>query len=207
MIVIGAGGFAKQLIDELTIQDYLKGLCFFDDINGHEKLFLNQFPIISSEKDVIDSFNSSNEKFILAIGDPLVRQKYFIKISKLGGELFGIISNKAEISKYVEGIEVGVNILSGSIVECGVYIKEGTNINVNCSITHDSSIGRYCEIGPGVQICGEVKMGDNCIVGAGAIVLPNIKIGNNVVIGAGAVVHKDVSDSKVMAGVPVRQIR
>ena len=52
-----------------------------------------------------------------------------------------------------------------------------------------------------------VSIGDNCWIGTDVKIINGIKIGNNVVIGAGSVVNKNVQDNKVVAGVPVKEIR
>jgi sugar O-acyltransferase (sialic acid O-acetyltransferase NeuD family) len=207
MIIIGSGGFAKQLYDDLLSQIDSESLNFYDDVNKDVDLFLEKFPVISNNQEIKNHFNKIDNLYLLAIGIPTVKEKYHILLTKLGGNLTGIISKNAIVSKYTKSLESGINILAGSIIECGVSIHLGTNININCSITHDTEIGKYCEIGPGVQICGEVTIGDFCTIGAGAIILPKIKIGNKVIIGAGTVVNKDVPDNCVMIGVPAKRLQ
>jgi acetyltransferase-like isoleucine patch superfamily enzyme len=47
-----------------------------------------------------------------------------------------------------------------------------------------------------------VLTGDYCSIGGNATILPKVKLGNNVIVGAGSVVTKDVSDNKIVMGVP-----
>jgi acetyltransferase-like isoleucine patch superfamily enzyme len=75
-------------------------------------------------------------------------------------------------------------------------------INLNCTIGHDSYIGSYSELSPGVHISGNVKIGESCFIGTGAVVLPGIQIGDNCVIGAGTLVTKNVTNNMKVIGVP-----
>lgn len=51
-----------------------------------------------------------------------------------------------------------------------------------------------------------ISFGDNVFVGANTIILPDVKIGSNIVIGAGSIVNKDILDSGVYVGTPVKYI-
>ena len=70
MLIIGAGGLARQLIDELGNQNLLEGSFFYDDIEIQPNLFLGSFPVISSEAKAVDYFNSTDKRFVLAVGGP-----------------------------------------------------------------------------------------------------------------------------------------
>ena len=54
---------------------------------------------------------------------------------------------------------------------------------------------------------GHCIVGDYCLIGANAIIMPGVRIGSNVIIGVGAVVTKNISDNKVVVGVPARIIK
>ena len=204
-IVVGAGGFAKQLIDVLAEHNVLDQASFYDDVNERDDKFLNRYPVISDRKKIVSEI-SAGADFMLAIGDPRARQKLFSQFSKMGGRLIGLISSKAILSRFDVTIGSGVNILAGTVIEANVSIGTGTHINVNCSVTHDNQIGEFCELGPGVQLCGRVTMGNLCQIGAGAIVLPGARIGNGAVVGAGSVVKKNVGDNQTVVGVPAKPI-
>jgi len=207
MIVIGAGGLAKQLIDDLESAFQADKIVFYDGINDHMTDFLGRYAVINSIEEVKLQLKKYDGTYLLAIGNPTIKQKVDKEFMEYGGKITSVISKRAQISNHVGIIEEGVNILAGTVIECGVHIKRGTNVNVNCSITHDSQIGTYCEIGPGVQICGEAKIGNNCSIGAGAIILPKIQIADNCTIGAGAVINKNVEANSVMVGNPAKRIQ
>lgn len=51
-----------------------------------------------------------------------------------------------------------------------------------------------------------VEIGDYVFIGPRAIILPGVEIGKGAVVGAGAVVTRDVSEFKIVGGVPAKEI-
>lgn len=88
----------------------------------------------------------------------------------------------------------------------GLYFQHGFStivaakyIGENCSINQQVTIGYNGNDAP--------IIGDNVTIAAGAIVIGNVHIKKNVIIAAGAVVTHDVSEGKIVAGVPAKIIK
>ncbi len=207
MLVIGAQGFAKQILDVFDQKGITEGIVFFDDVaeNSPDKLY--DFEIIHTTGEVLDYFKNVSDKYILGVGNPLIRKKLSEKFNALGGDLTTLVSPLARIARYNCHIGKGTCILTNSIIENNVHIGAGCLINLRCTITHDTRIGEFCEICPGANISGNSRIGNYTFIGTGAILLPNIKIGNNVIIGAGAVVTRDIDDNDKVAGNPAKSIK
>lgn len=208
MLVTGAGGFARQLLEALDQLDLTAGLAFYDDISRDAPAFLHgKFRVLKSAEEAKGYFSSVAPDYLLGTGNPGVRKAMADKFNAMGGRLGRVISPCARISKYDCSIEAGVAVLSGCLVEGGVSIGYGSLINLNCTIAHDSVIGKFCELSPGTIVSGGGFIGDMTYLGAGAIVLPKVKIGNHAVIAAGAVVTQDVDDGQKVAGNPARSMK
>jgi sugar O-acyltransferase (sialic acid O-acetyltransferase NeuD family) len=207
MLVIGAKGFAKQLFELFCQLNELDNLYFYDDLtqNCPDSLF-GKYPVLKSQDEAKELFRTNNS-FTLGIGNPYLRYKLANKFINLGGSLSSVISPKAYIGKYENNIGNGVNILTGVIIENNVHISKGVLLNLNCTITHDTSIGEFSEISVGAHLSGGSVVGNFCSIGTGAVLLPKVKLGNNVVVGAGAVVVDNIDDNTVVAGVPARILR
>ncbi len=204
MLIVGAGGHAKEILGIFAENGQDQNLFFYDGIaSNHENFIFNKFKILKTDEEVIHLFKD-DKQFVIGVGNPIKRQTLAEKFIKLGGVLTSIISKDANIGKYEIELGKGLNIMTGAVLTQNIKIGDGTLIHINCTIHHDCSIGNYCEISPSSNILGNVTIGDYCSIGAGAIILPNIKIGNNVVIGAGAVVTKDVQDNVTLKGVPAK---
>jgi len=206
MLIIGAGGFAKQLIETISQLKLTENVSFYDDTSDIRTSVFNRFPIIKSEKEAIEFFEKGDATFVIGVGDPKDRKILFNKFNQLNTLPVNLISPQASVSDYVERIETGIAILPGAVIEGGVILSKGVLVNVGAIVTHETYVGEFSAISPGAILLGECSIGSCTTIGAGAIVLPKIVIGKNVIIGAGAVVNRDVSDNSIMVGNPARKI-
>lgn len=144
----------------------------------------------------------SNTSTVIAIGDGLVRKN-----------IFGQFPNLSYICLF-RGLEYGENkygkgtiIAPGTILTTGITIGDHVIVNLNCTIGHDSKIGSFTTISPGANISGNVTIGELCYIGTNAVIREKINICDNVVIGAGGVVIKDIIESGIYVGNPVKKIK
>lgn len=202
MIVIGAKGHAKEVLEICLELGLKEDLFFFDNINlDTPRMMFNTFPVLSTFEEVKEKLKSDTS-FISAIGNPKLRKRIVNQFLEIGGNYKSIISKTAQIGGYEVAIDDGCNIMSNVYVSNSVSIGKGCLINKGASIHHDVSLGHYCDISPGAIILGRVKIGDHVSIGAGAIILPDINIGDNVTVGAGSVVTKNVESGNIIVGVP-----
>jgi sugar O-acyltransferase (sialic acid O-acetyltransferase NeuD family) len=208
MLIIGAKGFAKEVLEICHQNDDIKNLVFYDDINVDfgGKLY-GTFPILNSLEQAKHYFKNTDNRFTIGIGNPLLRKEMCEKLTSIGGGVTTIISKFSEIGNYGISIADGVTILSGVKISNDVCLGKGTMIYYNSIITHDVKVGNFVEISPGVTLLGRSIINNNVQIGAGSIILPNIIIGENAIIGAGAVVTKDIPDNCIAVGVPAKVIK
>ena len=206
MLIIGAKGLAKEVLEIFHQQNELADLFFYDDISVDlPDLLYGQFRVLRNMEQVEQLFSTDN-RFTIGIGNPHLRYQMYIKFEQAGGNLVSAISPLAVIGHYETHIGPGAIIMAGSLISNDVSIGIGCLVNPNCTISHDAKIGDFVEISPGVQITGHCKVGNYCSVGTNATILPNTKLGNNVVVGAGAVVTKNVENNITVVGIPAKAI-
>ncbi|WNM20247.1 acetyltransferase [Flavobacterium capsici] len=208
MLIIGAKGFAKEILEIVHHLNQLDDLAFYDDVNFGmpEKLF-GKFPILSSTDEATNYFKSIDNRFTIGIGNPFLRKKLYDKFTSLGGIYTSTISPTAIIGSYEVEIGIGSNILSAAVFSNSTILGKGCIVYYNSIITHDCVIGDFVEISPAVSILGRCQIGSFSKIGSNATILPDIKIGINVTIGAGSVVTKDIPDNCVVVGVPAKVIK
>jgi sugar O-acyltransferase (sialic acid O-acetyltransferase NeuD family) len=208
MIIIGAKGFAKEVLEIVVQLKETKNLVFYDDHNDDifGELF-SAFPILKSLEEAKNYFELVDNRFAIGIGNPYLR--YTIKniFTAIGGELVSTISPRANIGSFSVSIGVGSTIFDGAVFSNNSKIGIGSIVYYNSILTHDSIIGDFVEISPSVTVLGRVKIGSFTQIGANSTILPDITIGENVIIGAGSVVTKDVPDNCMVLGVPARVIK
>ncbi|HBG41984.1 MAG TPA: hexapeptide transferase [Porphyromonadaceae bacterium] len=203
MIIIGAKGFAKELLEIAAQNGELENLAFYDDISPDMPVILyGRFPVLRNEASVRKYFAETDPRFTIGIGNPLLRKKMYDLFTGWGGQCTATISRQAEIGSFSAAVGEGCNILSGAKISNGASIGKACIVYYNSIITHDVTAGDFVEISPGAVLLGHCHIGDYTHVGGGAIVLPNLTVGKHVKIAAGAVVTKDVPDHVTVAGVP-----
>lgn len=208
MLIVGAKGFAKEVLEVVHQLKQLENLVFYDDVNNDvpEKLF-GQFPVLRTTQEASVYFKNVDNQFTIGIGNPVLRKQLYDKFLIIGGEFTSVISPSAIIGNYDVQIGIGSNVLSGAIFSNSSNIGKGCIIYYNSIITHDCKIGDFVEISPSVTLLGRCKIGSYTQIGANATILPDITIGKNVIIGAGSVVTKDLPDNCMVVGVPAKIIK
>jgi len=132
----------------------------------------------------------------------------------IGAEGVGAKRNaEGEVEKFPQIgaviIEDNVNIGSNTSIMRGTMgntiIGRGTTIGHLCNIGHDAIIGSHCFISSRAILGGAMQLGDHSQVFMGACIRPKLEIGRNAVVGMGAVVTTNVSDGKIVFGVPAKE--
>lgn len=203
MLIIGAKGFAKEVLEILIQNGDSKDVCFYDDISidSPEKLYY-KYNVLKSENEARDYFINVDNRFTIGIGNPELRYKMFEKFNKLGGKFTTIISKKTTIGSFAVEIGEGCIIMPGVIISNNVKIERGTMVYYNSIITHDVKIGEFCEISPSVNLLGGSTIGNKSHIATASVIFPRVSIGSNVVVAAGAIVNNDVPNNVLVAGIP-----
>src|SRR5690554_1099376 len=207
MLIVGAKGLAKEVLEFLLLNNETKNLVFYDDVNLDGPDFLyGKYPILKSLDDAKQYFANTDNRFTLGVGLPQPRYQLFHKFTALGAEPFTLISNTSGLGRYEMEFSEGVTVGYNCIISNSVSIGRGSFINAQTTIGHDSKIGEFCDICPSVKIAGNTEIGDYTFIGTGVIFNPNLKIGRNVSITAGSVVRKNVPDNSIVHGNPSKII-
>jgi sugar O-acyltransferase (sialic acid O-acetyltransferase NeuD family) len=203
MLIIGAKGFAKEVLEVVYSSNDFSDIAFYDDVTPDlpKKLF-DRFKVLTTLKEADTYFKTIDNRFTIGIGDPVLRRKMYYQFSKLGGVFSSTISPKVDIGQFDVEIGAGSNLLAGVILSNGVKIGQGSLLYYNAIVTHDVVLGDFVQISPGATLLGRCSVGSYSFIGSNAVILPDVVIGENVVVGAGAVVTKNIPDNTLVYGVP-----
>ncbi len=198
---MGYSGHGRVLVDTVESRG-LKVEGYFQDTANHENPFSLKY--MGKESDCTDDFFPKS-KFIIGVGENLIRSKIFQFIKNKKGNLQTVIHSTASISNFVK-IKEGCFVNTNAVINTGAKIGENTIINSGAIVEHDCKIGAHTHIAPGVTLCGNVVIGDHTFIGAGATVIEGMNIGSNVTVGAGSVVLKDIPNNVTSVGIPSKII-
>lgn len=208
MVVIGAKGFAKEILEVIHNNNQLENLVFFDDVNENIQGYMySQFPILKNIEQVEKHFSIFGNNFTIAFGKPPLRKMAYEKFIRLGGIYTSTVSPRINLGSYDIKFGDGCNILSNSTFSNSVVLGKGCIVYYNVMVTHDCVVGDFVELSPGATLLGNVHIGDFTHIGSNATILPGLKIGKNVIVGAGSVVTTNVPDNCVVVGVPAKIIK
>lgn len=199
LILIGAGGFAKSVIDSVDKKKY--NICgFIDDIKGGTHL---GYPILSNNLNSF--FQKEKYCYFISIGDNKKRAYWYKEITKRNLEIINIIDRTSILSSnitYGRGLFVG----KLAIVNSDVRIGENVIINTKALLEHGVHVGNHSNISTNTTINGDVQIGNNCFIGSSSVINGQLFIENNSIIGSGSVVIKNVEEGLKVAGVPAKII-
>jgi sugar O-acyltransferase (sialic acid O-acetyltransferase NeuD family) len=204
VIILGAGGHAKVLID--TLRACSVEIIGVVDTNPDKfgKSILD-VPVIGND-DIVIKYKRDAVRLVNGIGSvglPTRRKEIFDKFKNVGFTFLQVVHPSAVISPDVKLLE-GSQIMAGVVIQPGSQIGKNTIVNTRVSIDHDCLIGDHVHLAPGVTLSGTILIGQGVHIGTGASVINGISIGNYSLIAAGAVVIDNISDNTVVKGVPAK---
>lgn len=203
LLVFGAGGHAKVVIDIARLMGY-QVVAVFDDNEQKHGQFLWDIPIKGNQQALIAlALQEKNTHFFIALGNNSLRLQLAQKFQQAGLQAATLIHPSAVIASYVS-IGSGTVIMAGVCINSDANIGEQVIVNTSAVVEHDCMIGDAVHIAPTVALCGAVSIGAKSLIGVGAKVIPCIKIGNVVTVGAGAVVVNNIPDNQTVVGVPAK---
>lgn len=192
VIVIGAGGHARVVIDALLRAGAnVLGVCDGRLAAGNTGPL--GIPSLGDD-DALKQFDMTRVLLangIGSIGDPSRRIAVYKRLTAAGWEFISLVHPAAIIGADCS-IAAGAQIMAGAVLQAGCRIGQNAIVNTAASVDHDCSIGDHVHIAPGAVLCGDVIVGAATHIGSGAIVVQGIHIGADAMISAGAVVTRPV---------------
>ncbi len=205
VIIIGAGGHAKVLINALLLSS-LEIIGLTDSNPEKHGTFLMDVPIIGDDGEIM-RYPADSVRLVNGIGSVnivLKRRQAYMRFKEQGYCFAEVVHPSAVVASDVV-LSEGSQIMAGAVIQPGSSIGVGAIINTGASVDHDCRIGDHAHIAPGVTISGEVEVGENSHIGSGTVIIQGVKIGRECLVAAGSVVVRDVPNGAAVLGVPARE--
>ena len=184
-----------------------ENMVFVDDDESKAGGFLREREIMTYQQ-AIDRFGKEGIEFVIAIGEPAVKDIVFTKLENDNCNITSLIHPNC-----MPTIWSDKKIGKGLVLSVNGYFPPGCVYGNNVLIQGQSALGHDLVLGDNVVISALVFIGGNVTIGRNTYIAPcacirnGLHIGENAIVGMGAVVTKDVPDNAVVVGNPAKIMR
>lgn len=208
LLIVGTGGLAIEIYEYAQYSlgygsDYIiRGFIEGDipcDYNNYQKLPAKVYG------NCVEYKIQNDDVFVIAIADPIVKEKVVNIVLNKGGKFINLIHKTAIVSKNAK-LGKGIFLAPFTLVTSDAIIEDFVMLNAYSTITHGCKIGAYSSVMGHVSINGNTLVGHHTYWGSGSRCLPGSKIGNYAKIGAASLAMKRVKDNATVLGVPAKYI-
>ena len=206
VIIAGAGGHGKVVLDVLLAEREYRPVGFIDANPSLTDSYVGGLPILGSANALPMLRRQRIKHAIVAIGDNRTRLRYMGILEQHGFKLVSAVHPTAHVAATAT---LGRNVVVApqAAVVAETNLGDGTIVNTSAVVDHECELAEGVHVCPGALLAGRVKVGRGAFIGIGAQVIQCRAIGHFATIGAGAVVIEDVPEYSTAVGVPARVIK
>nr|WP_320148053.1 acetyltransferase [uncultured Anaeromusa sp.] len=202
LLILGAGGHAKVLLEAAEQMGLWSDFAFLDDVASGN---VHGYPIVGSLKDAA-ALTARFHEAIVGIGNNQTRMFWHDFLLENQYNIPSVIHPSSVISPSAL-LGKGCAVFAQAVVNADAFIGDSVILNTACSVDHDCVIEAAVHIAPGARLAGGVCAAKEAWVGLNSCVNVGLKIGRQAVVGAGAVVIKNVEEKTTVVGVPAHPIK
>lgn len=203
ILIVGAGGHAKVVIDALCAVDTQLKVILADEDERKRGIIVAGHEVISP----LMAATGSVGVFHISVGGNAARERICIYLTRHTQAKYIPISHPhASISSSAR-IGSGVFVAAQAVIGPDAQVGKGCIVNHGAVVDHDCIVDDFSHIAPNATLGGGVRIGRRVLVGAGANILPGVKLDDDCIVGAGAVVLNNLESGSVYAGVPARKFK
>ena len=182
-------------------------IVYVDDDESKVGTTLKESEVMTYQQ-AINRYGKEGIEFILAIGEPAVKDKVFAKLEGEGCKVTCLI-HPDYLPNITADIEFGKGLVMHRYSGFPPYCKFGNNVLIQgkAVMGHNLVLGDNVVISSLAFVGGDVTVGRNTYIAPHSCIRNGLHIGENAIVGMGAVVTKDVPDNAVVVGNPARILR
>jgi len=206
--IYGCGGFGREVLQIiLDLRDAgqpvdCAGFLVDEGVSAPESV--HGIPVISFGAEFRPT---ANAEFVIAIGSPRARRRIAAELRlRLQARFAVLVHPRAWIGRNVR-LGEGCVVCAGSAITTDVVLHEHVHVNILTTIGHDTVVGGFATLSPGVNVSGNVHLGEGCEIGTGVSIIPGVSVGSWSTVGAGGAVIHSIPESSVAVGVPAKVVK
>lgn len=203
LVVVGGGGFAKEVIWLAQDCGY-EVVGVLDDADNVQNKKILGVDVLGK---ISDWKKHAQHEFILAIGSPRTRRIVFEKMTELGLPKFATLIHPNVIASQQIKIGEGSIICAGCTLTVEIEIGTHCIFNLNITVGHESTIANFVTVAPMVAISGNVQLKDYTEVGTGAAIRQGITLEKGAMLGMGGILTKNIPENTIFLGNPAKEFK
>jgi acetyltransferase EpsM len=203
--VFGGGGHGRVLLDVIERQGKYRVAEVLDDALPADSV-VRDVRVSGGRERLAELVDGGVQVGVIAIGDNETRERLAELASQAGLRFLKAVDPSGDIASGVT-VGDGTFVARGVIVNVGCTVGSHAILNTACTVDHDSEVGAFAHLSPGVHVSGGCVIGARSHVGIGASVAQGLTIGDGATVGAGSVVLGDVPVGATVVGVPAGPLR
>jgi sugar O-acyltransferase (sialic acid O-acetyltransferase NeuD family) len=208
IIVIGAGGLAKRVLDiiERAAEHAVLGL-IDPAVAAGERFF--GYPVLGGDEHLAEIVRRHGiDAAVVAIGDNWTRATVArrAEASVPGLRFAAVVHPSTQVARGAT-IGRGAIVSPAAVLDADARVGDFALIHTGATLSHDAVLGEFASLGLHAVACGAARIGDYSAIGVGANVIHGVSVGEHTVIGAGATVTRDIPACTVAYGSPAKVIR
>ncbi len=205
VIVVGAGGFGREILDVLRDQGQtIEGVVDDSPSDSNLDLLRGQgVPWLGTVERMKIDHSPDGVEYLIGIGAGQVRENIDGALSEAGFRPGRAIHTSAT---WGHGVTFGPGavVCAGTRLTTNIEFGRHVHLNLNVTVGHDVTLGSYTSVNPGAAISGSVTLEPRSLIGANAFVLQGTTVGEGSIVGASSAVVRRVEPRTTVVGVPAR---
>ena len=203
VVIIGAGGFSRELLQDVLDEGRLTVRGFLDDRDPADLELPEGYALLGS---IADYVPAPGEAFVLAVGEPNTRAQIADRFFAAGGRFETVVHPRSYVAS---SATIGAGSIIAPFASVGASAKVGELVQVHfyASVAHDVVVGRCTALSPYSVVNGGGRLGERVFLGTRATVNPLKAVGDGSKVTAGSVVYQDVPSGSIAMGNPAKARR
>jgi sugar O-acyltransferase (sialic acid O-acetyltransferase NeuD family) len=200
LFIVGAGGFGREAvwtverINAALQQPVWNVIGFADDDPAKAFGNFEGYPLLGSVEKA--SKDHPGASVFIAVGDNAVRRKIYRQLR--GHDFPALIDPSSQVSPTTE-FKHGTFIACEAVVSVGTEIGKFVIINARAGVGHDSTVGDFSNIAPGVSLSGHTVIGEDVMMGTNSCTAPGMTVGAGATVVCGTPVLKNVAPGTTLS--------
>ncbi len=200
LFIVGAGGFGREAvwtverINRASQQPLWNVIGFADDAPEKATGNFEGYPMLGSVEKA--SKDHPGASVFIAIGDNKIRAEIYKRLR--GHDFPALIDPSAQGSPTTE-FKHGTFIAPEAVVSVGTDIGKFVIINARAGVGHDTSVGDFANICPGVSLSGHTTIGEGVFMGTNSCTAPGMIVGAGATVACGTPVMANVAPGATLS--------